>query len=211
LGHASLTTDLRGEANDLVFTANYLGTWGDDLRVEYHAPNPASANSELSVTVGPNSWNIIVNLATNSSGQVITTANDVMKAINNHPQASQLVTVGLANYHEGGDGLVQGMGCVALSTGEPYEITGQTRITPLGHATAAVTFPYTPSEQKSPDLIYQALAHGLEGNSIGIRYTTSADPAIYSSGTLYQDHVSIGYETHPNGDQVVVVHLATTS
>ncbi|MDR2141389.1 MAG: hypothetical protein LBR11_06315 [Deltaproteobacteria bacterium] len=207
LGHASLTTNQPGGANDLVFTANYMGTWGDDLRVEYRQPQ--QPDSPLSVTVGPNPWNICVNLATNSAGQVITTANDILAAINNHPQANQLVTVGLANYHEGGDGLVQAMDCQALATGEPYEITGQTRITPLGHATGAVAFPYSPPNQSSPDLIYQALQHGASGNSIGIRYTTSADPALYASGTLYQDQVSIGYEKKPNGDQVVVVHLAT--
>ncbi|MDR1606861.1 MAG: hypothetical protein LBT38_00400, partial [Deltaproteobacteria bacterium] len=134
LGHASLTTNLPGGANDLVFTANYQGTWGDDLRVEYKEPQPGTPNAPLSVTLGPNSWNICVNLATNSAGQVITTANDVMKAINNHPEASQLVTVGLANYHEGGLGIVKGMDCLSLVTGEPYEVANQTQITPLGHA-----------------------------------------------------------------------------
>ncbi|MDR1577974.1 MAG: hypothetical protein LBT86_07095 [Deltaproteobacteria bacterium] len=209
LGHASLTTNQPGGANDLVFTANYMGAWGDDLRVEYRAPQPGTPDSPLSVTVGPNSWNICVNLATNSQGQLITTANDILTAINNHPQASQLVTVGLANYHEGGDGLVQGMDCQSLVTGEPYEVANRTQITPLGHATGTVAFPYTPPTVSSPDLIYQALERGTAGNSIGIRYTTSADPAIYASGTLYQDHVSIGYESLDNGDQVVVVHLAT--
>jgi flagellin-like hook-associated protein FlgL len=134
-----------------------------------------------------------------------------MEAMNNHPQASQLVTTSLANYHEGGNGIVRSMKCLSLTTGEPYEIDGQTQITPLGHATAEVRFPYSPPDQASPDLIYQALQHGSAGNSLGIRYTTSADPALYGSGVSFQDRVSIGYETMPNGDQIVVVHLATTS
>ncbi|MDR1546849.1 MAG: hypothetical protein LBU12_09130, partial [Deltaproteobacteria bacterium] len=93
LGHASLTTSLPGQANDLVFTANYLGTWGDDVRIEYRAPQPGATNQPLSVEVS-SQWNICVNLATDSAGQLTATAQDVMEAINAHPQAGQLVTVG---------------------------------------------------------------------------------------------------------------------
>ncbi|MDR1110650.1 MAG: hypothetical protein LBP92_08160 [Deltaproteobacteria bacterium] len=209
LGHASLTTSLPGGANDVVFTANYMGTWGDDLRVEYRAPEgpfPAQA----SVTVGPQPWNICVTLGADGAGRVTTTADDVVALVNNHAQAGQLVTASLANYHEGGQGLVAAMDCQALATGQPYEIDSRTRITPLGHATATVAFPYSPPAQSSPDLIFQALDHGQSGNSIGIRYTTSADPALYGPGVLYQDKVSIGYETDDHGRQTVVVHLGTS-
>jgi flagellin-like hook-associated protein FlgL len=134
-----------------------------------------------------------------------------MEAVNAHPQAGQLVTVGLANYHEGGQGLVAPMECASLSTGEPYEIGGSTRITPLGHATASVSFPYTPPQQSSPNLIFQALEHGAAGNDVGVRYTTSADPTLHAPGTPYQDEVSIRYEEDPaTGRKTVVVHLATT-
>jgi flagellin-like hook-associated protein FlgL len=150
-------------------------------------------------------------LATDSAGQLTATAQDVMEAINAHPQAGQLVTVGLANYHEGGQGLVAPLACTSLSTGEPYEIAGQTKIAPLGHATAKVGFAYTPPEQASPDLIFQALEHGAAGNNLGVRYTTSADPTLYAAGTLHQDQVSIRYEAdETTGKQTVVVHLATT-
>jgi flagellin-like hook-associated protein FlgL len=207
LGHASLTTNLPGGANDVVFTANYQGTWGDDLRIEYKATN--APNSPASVTVGPQPWNICVNLATDANGQVVTTADDVVNLVSNHPQASQLVTASLANYHEGGYGIVQAMDCTALSTGEPYEIDGRTRITPLGHATATVAFPYSAPDQSSPDLIFQALQGGSSGNTIGIRYTTSADTSVYGNGALYQDQVTIEYETDEYNRQIVVVHLAT--
>jgi flagellin-like hook-associated protein FlgL len=176
--------------------------------LEYVQPN--TPNEELSVTLGPQAWNICVNLATDANGNVITTANDVVNAINNHPEVSQLVTAGLEDYHVGGNGIVRKMDCVSLSTGEPYEVHGQTRITPLGHATAAVTFPYTAPTTKSPDLIYQAIETGEAGNAIGIRYTMSADTSVYPDAQ-YQDHVSISYETKDNGEQIVVVHLATVS
>jgi flagellin-like hook-associated protein FlgL len=209
LGHASLTTSLPGSANDLVFTANYMGTWGDDVRIEYQKPQgpyPTSA----SVTLGPQSWNICVNLGTDSMGNVTTTADEVMALINNHPEAGQLVTVSLANYHEGGGGRVAVMACTSLKTEEPYEIDGKTKITPLGHATASVTFPYEAPAQSSPDLIYQALEHGKIGDNIGIRYTMSADTTLYGPDALYQDTVSITYETDDQNRQIVVVHLATT-
>jgi flagellin-like hook-associated protein FlgL len=211
LGHASYTTDLPGAANDVVFTANYMGTWGDDVRVEY--ANPNAPNRAASVTVGPNPWNICVNLATDSAGRVVTTANDVVRMVNDHPEAGQLVTASLANYHEGGSGAVAAMDCVSLSTAEPYEVTGQTRITPLGHATAEVRFAYSPPDVKSPDLIYQAIQHGSAGNYLGIRYTVSADTSVYPDAQ-YQDRVTVSYEERPNGDKVdrvAVVHLATVS
>jgi flagellin-like hook-associated protein FlgL len=210
LGHASLTTNLPGGANDLVFTANYMGTWGDDVRVEYRAPSGANP-SEAKVEVGPQPWNICVTLGTDAAGRVNTTAQQVMDLVNNHPEAGQLVTASLANYHEGGGGVVTVMDCVNLSTGEPYEIDGRTRITPLGYATATVAFDYNPPDQASPDLIFQALTHGSSGNAIGVRYTVSADAAVYGQGALYQDQVTISYETDELGRQIAVVHLATTS
>jgi flagellin-like hook-associated protein FlgL len=103
------------------------------------------------------------------------------------------------------------MACQGLSTGEPYEIDGVTRITPLGHATGKVAFPYSPPDQSSPDLIFQALEAGTAGNSVGIRYTTSADTSLYP-GREFQDSVTISYERDENAERdVVVVHLATKS
>jgi flagellin-like hook-associated protein FlgL len=208
LGHASYTTSIRGEANDVVFTANYMGTWGDDVRVEYLNPN--APNREASVTVGPGAWNSCVTLGTDARGAVTTTANDIVRMVNNHPEAGQLVTASLANYHEGGSGIVSDLACTSLSTSPPYEVSDQTRITPLGHATAEVRFPYSPPDVKSPDLLYQAIEHGDAGNSVGVRYTVSADTTVYP-GAEFQDRVSVSYEEKPNGDRIAVVHLATVS
>ncbi|MDR3134965.1 MAG: hypothetical protein LBU69_02590, partial [Deltaproteobacteria bacterium] len=208
LGHASLTTNLPGGANDIVLTANHMGTWGDDVRLEYKPPQ-GPYPSTASISVGPQSWNICVTLGANANGQITTTADEVVSLVNNHPQASQLVTASLANYHEGGQGLVSVMACQSLSTGQPYEIEGRTRITPLGHATASVEFDYSPPAQACPNLIYQSLDHGNAGNSIGIRYTTSADTSLYGAGIAYQDKVSISYEKDSQNRDIVVVHLAT--
>jgi flagellin-like hook-associated protein FlgL len=208
LGHASLTTSIQGEGNDVVFTANYMGTWGDDVRVEYRNPN--APNQEAKVTVGPQSWNVCVTLGTDAMGRVTTTANDIVKMVNNHPEAGQLVTASLANYHEGGSGIVAELDCSPLATPYPYEISDVTRITPLGHATAEVRFSYAPPDVKSPDLLYQAIEHGNAGNSVGVRYTVSADSTLYPDAE-FQDRVSVSYEEKPNGDKIAVVHLATVS
>ena len=215
LGHASLTTSLPGQANDLVFTARYQGTWGNDLRVEYQLPDPGChPNKETTVTVGPNPWNICVTLRTDAQGRVLSTAKEVMEAVNNHPLASQLVLADLANYHEGGEGVVDIMKCLSLSVGEPYQVNGKSVITPLGHATAAVAFPYSSPDQSDPNIIFQAITQGADGNKLGIRYTTSADPTRHASASVannsYQTETTVRYETDPvTGQTVLVVHLGT--
>ena len=213
LGHASFTTNISGKANDLVFTATQMGSWGNDLRVEYKLPQTHPSTS-TEIAVGPNPWNICVTLRTDANGNVLSTANEIMEKINNDPTASQLVTADLANYHEGGSGVVKVMECQALSVGEPYQVDGVTHITPLGHATGTVSFGYTAPAQKCPNISYQAIEQGPEGNDIGVRYTTSADPTYYSSASVanesYQDRTTVRYETDPaTGKTVVVVHLAT--
>lgn len=212
LGHASMTTSLPGKGNDLVFTAKHMGTWGNDLRVEYKLPQ--TRPSAASLTVGPESWNICVNLATDAQGNVLTTANEIKDMINSHPVASQWVTADLANYHEGGNGVVRAMKCTSLTVAEPYQSDGRNVITPLGYATADIGFNYSAPAQKCPNIIFQALEHGEGGNDIGIRYTTSADPTYFSSASAasgsYQDHTSVRYET-VNGQTVMVVHLATVT
>ncbi|MDR3038654.1 MAG: hypothetical protein LBV21_05135, partial [Candidatus Adiutrix sp.] len=215
LGHASLTTDLPGQSNDLVFTARYQGTWGNDLRVEYQLPDPADhPNPATTVTVGPNPWNVCVTLRTDAQGRVLSTAKEVMEAVNSHPVAGQLVWADLANYHEGGDGVVNLMKCSSLSVGEPYQVNGQSVITPLGYATAKVGFNYSAPDQSDPNLIFQATTQGPAGNSVGVRYTTSADPTFHASLSAanagYQKDTTVRYETDPiTGRTVLVVHLGT--
>jgi flagellin-like hook-associated protein FlgL len=215
LGHASLTTNIPGQANDLVFTARYQGTWGNDLRVEYQLPDRTShPNPATTVTVGPNPWNVCVTLRTDAQGRVLSTAKEVMEAVNNHPVASQLVLADLANYHEGGDGVVDLMKCTSLAVGPPYQVTGKSVITPLGYATATVSFPYSAPSQSDPNIIFQATAQGAAGNKLGIRYTTSADPTRYASASAannsYQAETTVRYETDPKTHQtVLVVHLGT--
>ncbi len=213
LGHASLTTNFPGAGNDLIFTAKEMGTWGNSVRVSYEMAE--TPNTPATVEMGDSPWNICVYLEHDGNGNIKTTANEIKDLVNDHPIANQLVTADLANYHEGGGGVVDFFACSSLTVGEPYEVNGKSVITPLGHATGSVTFPYNAVDSKSPNIDFQALEQGEGGNDIGIRYTTSADPTFYSSATVasdsYQDFTSVRYEyDEETGKEVVVVHLATT-
>lgn len=209
LGHATLTTSLKGAGNDLIFTANYEGNWGRDIRVEYKSQPPGQP---LKIGLGPGDWNIRVYLETDAAGNCVSTAEEVMKAVNQHPEAGQLVTVGLADYHEGGLGLVAPMELCGLTIDEAFlSPNGQSLVSPLGHAQAATGFPAS-AVFGNPNVTFQALRHGEEGNDIKIRYTTSADPTFYASASVannsYQEATSIRYE-YTSAGPVVVVHLAT--
>ena len=81
-------------AGAVVLTAKAMGQQGgNQIRAEFR--NPGAPNSPLSVTVAPNDItgsDITVNLATNSTGALTSTAAQVVAAINANPAASALVT-----------------------------------------------------------------------------------------------------------------------
>lgn len=209
LGHASLTSDFSTKGANLVFTAEHQGTWGNDVRVEYAQPRPPQ--TEPSLTIGSNPWDIKVNLGTDAEGNITTTAEDIMELINNDPQVSQFIGADLANYHEGGKGVVGYMGNKSLTVGEPYEVNGQSVITKLGYAETTIKS----AAHKSPNIIFQAIEKGEGGDDIGIRYTTSADPTFHTSAEVannsYQETTTVRYETDPDNPNktIMVVHLAT--
>jgi flagellin-like hook-associated protein FlgL len=98
--------------------------------------------------------------------------------------------------------------------GEPYQVNGRSIITPLGYATATVAFPYSAPSQSDPNIIFQAMTQGADGNRLGIRYTTSADPTRYASASVandsFQSETTVRYETDPRTHQtVLVVHLGS--
>lgn len=94
---ASLATSLTGTNNDLDYTADTAGTAGNSISVRY--VDPASANASLSVSVSGK--DITVNLATDGSNAITSTAAQVKAAIEAVPAAAALVDI--AN-HSGNDG-----------------------------------------------------------------------------------------------------------
>ena len=53
-----------GDANDLYFVAKELGSYGNDIRVQFVADQ--ASGSAIAVEVGPNYWNITKTSGTNT-------------------------------------------------------------------------------------------------------------------------------------------------
>lgn len=115
---ASLTTNLAGANNDLVFTAGQAGTGGNAVTIAY--VNPGTANAALGVTVAGNA--ITVNLATTAvAGTIASTAAQVKAAVNAHSAASALVTAALADNNDG-TGVVTALTATNLAGGVQPEV-----------------------------------------------------------------------------------------
>lgn len=109
---ASLTTALTGTNNDLVFTAVATGPDGNNIRVRYVAPGTAS--QALSVVVSGS--DVTVNLATNGSSVVTSTATLVRNAVNASVPAQALLTAANAAGNDG-TGVVTALAYTNLSGG----------------------------------------------------------------------------------------------
>ena len=98
---------------DVLITAAAVGTAGNQIRVRYVDP---AANSEaLAVSVSGN--DITVTLATDASGEITSTANQVVTAINGSAEASALVTAANDAGNDG-SGLVNAVDFTTLAGGE---------------------------------------------------------------------------------------------
>lgn len=119
---ASLTTNLAGANNDLVFTAVTKGADGDGITIAYVDPGQ---DAELSVVVEGTA--IIVNLAS-STGSITSTANDIKAQIESG-EAATLVGVALADENTG-EGVVTAMAATPLAGGQDGTVAkvGETAI-----------------------------------------------------------------------------------
>lgn len=106
--HEFLKTALTGSNNDLVFVAKAPGTT-PTVRIAF--VDPSANNAALSVAVA--SQDITVNLATNGSGTITSTAAQVKAAIEASAAAAALVTVALAPSNDG-TGVVTALAQTAL-------------------------------------------------------------------------------------------------
>lgn len=109
---ASVTTTLSEANTNLKFTAVPLGVQGNGISITY--TKPSSNDSALQVNVS--NTDIEVSLATNSSGAVTTTANDILTAVNADSIANELILVSLAA-NSTGVGVVSAMAKKSLSGG----------------------------------------------------------------------------------------------
>lgn len=110
--YSSLTTALAGTNNDLTFTAKRKGVAGDSIRVRY--VDPGAPDAALSVVVA--GTDITVNLATDGTSVITTTAADIAAAIAASLDANALVGVANAGGNDG-TGLVIALAYTPLSGG----------------------------------------------------------------------------------------------
>jgi hypothetical protein len=125
----TLTTNLPGHDNDLVFTGAFPGL-GAPLQIQYS--DPGVINSALSILAGP-SPQIDVRLATDADGDIISTAASIMAAINAHLVAQTMVTASLAPGNDG-SGVVEAFGLTHLAV-----ISGVSVGVPVGAAQSVQT------------------------------------------------------------------------
>lgn len=110
--YATLTTDLTGDNNDLVYTSVDKTDEANDITIKY--TDPHDFNQSLSVSVSGS--DIDVSLATDGSGAITSTASDIKTAIEADQDASALVTVANASGNDG-TGVVIAMAKTNLSGG----------------------------------------------------------------------------------------------
>lgn len=114
---SSYSTNLTGSNNDLTFTAVTAGADGDDITIAYIDPSANSATLSVDVT----DTDIVVNLATNGSGAITSTANQVKAAIQAKAEAAALVSVALKTGNTGA-GVVTALAETNLAGGYDAEI-----------------------------------------------------------------------------------------
>lgn len=112
--NATLTTNLTGTNNDLIFTSKVKSESANNISIEYFDFRAANRTLTINVLGGKK---ISIILATNSSGVVTTTAAQLKAAIEAHPSASGLVTVAYAAGNDG-SGVVTAMDETNLSGGK---------------------------------------------------------------------------------------------
>jgi autotransporter-associated beta strand protein len=121
---ASLTTNLTGDFNDLVFTAKTAGPGGEAISIRYVLPTDPDQPLSISVTGSA----ITVNLATDANGLVDTTAGQIQTAIAASSEANALVAVANAAGDDG-TGYVTAMAAVYLDLGVTETVAIATGIT----------------------------------------------------------------------------------
>lgn len=109
---AALTTSFSSVNSNLIFVASMLGKEGNDLKIALI--KPSSNNAVLSVSVA--SSTISIQLATDSAGAIVSTASQVMNAVNQNTNSNSLVNVNLVAGSDG-SGIVSALTATALDGG----------------------------------------------------------------------------------------------
>jgi phage tail sheath protein FI len=130
---ASTTIDFAAVNSGAVFTAAAAGSDGNQIRVRY--VDPADVSQVLAVTVVGN--DITVSLATDIEGELVSTAAEVIAAVNAEVSASALVIASLVD-GETGAGVVGSIAYTNLAGGEnePFPLNTPVLVTDIYAAIA---------------------------------------------------------------------------
>lgn len=116
---ASLTTNMTGANNDLVFTAVEPGADGNNITVAL--TDPSGNDQALAITV--TDTDIVVSLATGPAGAITTTASQLLAALNADEDAAALITTTLKTGNTGA-GVVTALTETSLAGGYDAALVG---------------------------------------------------------------------------------------
>ncbi|MDY6852522.1 MAG: flagellar hook-associated protein FlgK, partial [Thermodesulfobacteriota bacterium] len=114
--YARYETELQGDDNDIVFTAQASGEAGDDIRIEYVKGSAPNTSLSISTNNDPLTGvkTITITLATNSSDQIITKANEIIDLVNSDVTAGTWVEAKIGA-DQNGQGVVTEMAAGGLN------------------------------------------------------------------------------------------------
>lgn len=144
---ATFTTSLFDPNNDLVFISKAFGSDSNNISIEFVKP---SSNTPL--LINASGWNLIITLATDENGNIITTASELMDYVNAN---QNLVDVTLADGNDG-SGFVRELSKSYLSGGVDATIT----------TTANDIIDLLKTSKALDELVYIKRANGNSGDSV---------------------------------------------
>ena len=151
--NASLTT-AKGSNKDLTFTSKLLGTAGNAISI-----TSVVSGSLTALTIAVVTYDITINSATNVGSEAISTAREILDALQASDAAMALIKVKLAS-GSNGIGVFGALTKTQLAGGIDF--------------TTGLKASLTTSQGSNKDLKFEAIAEGVAGNSITIEYTSPA-------------------------------------
>ncbi|MBW1709094.1 MAG: hypothetical protein JRG97_08155 [Deltaproteobacteria bacterium] len=189
--YAALTTNLTGTNDDLTFVAQNAGEDGNDIRIRYL--NPGAANQTFSISVDGS--DIIVNLATDGTGAITTTGNQIMAAVNADPDASALVAASLSGTNNG-TGVVTAMDFTNLTTGTQNDL----QFTALIPGTEGNNISVNYNDPQLANQPTSVIVNNLGGGNyeIQVNLATDADGNIIATAADVMDAILTHDPVNPN-------------
>jgi flagellin len=165
-------TPATGELAGVTFTAKKEGEAGNGIQIVFKAPE-TTGKADLSISVSDNI--ITVSLATDEEGNITSTVDDIVAAINNDDAAKNLVTA-------------SGSGTSTVSTGS-VELSG-------GNDGASAT----PATGELAGVTFTAVDPGKEGNDIEIEFVDPGKGNEDLSISVSGNKITVTLATDENGN-----------